>query len=231
MSAKLWFLAYVLIEHTTAFDWIPTVDNLVMLSINLWWRISTKRLNLCKKSAPIIAFSVSASIKDHWNKRRRLRLIVIVRSPYVSIVVLFAANNLRLLVCLVFGLQGKMETSDPVSIKIVYENHCLWSLTFYCLLECGLNVELIGSFSSQYPRLPSWTGLLVSCMLVVFECGVLTRVHTLSSFLTKIIVVKTIAVFTHTPLIISRAWSWTWTWCSVWIWRAWPVIHPCTGNF
>lgn len=95
----------------------PTTLMLVAVSMSLPLLKSTRRLNWCRKSAPMIAYFVSAITNDHTKDLLSPRLVVRVFEPYVSIAVLFAAYNLKPVRWQRRVLRGMMDTSEPVSMR------------------------------------------------------------------------------------------------------------------
>lgn len=69
MSVNFCSELYALIEHIELCDSIHKEDKLVTLSNNLLLRMSTIRLKLCRKSAPIIALAIGALMNCHLNVR------------------------------------------------------------------------------------------------------------------------------------------------------------------
>lgn len=96
---------------------MPEVERFVVASKSLPLLRSISSLWKCRKSAPIIAFLVSARMNFQLKARRRPRLTVIDLVPNVLIIELLAAYNLNSDGVLALDEHGIVETSDPESIK------------------------------------------------------------------------------------------------------------------
>ena len=97
---------------------IPCTCRRVCVSMSLGCRMSTVSPKCARKSAPRISFCKSAIMKIHGSERRRPRLSVRERCPYVRMGVLFTACSVR-------GWErwrseavgGMTLTSEPVSTR------------------------------------------------------------------------------------------------------------------
>ena len=90
----------------------------VLLSTNLFLFTSTSKSKCPRKSAPMIGLPTSAITNSYVNFRANPRSTVKRFVPKVAIVVLFAANSVRLLACNRSRIVGGItDISAPVSIK------------------------------------------------------------------------------------------------------------------
>lgn len=95
------------------------IDSFVSGSTSDLFLISIKRPYLCKKSAPIMGFSIFAIVKTNGNSRRNPKFTFNIFFPYVEITDPLAAVKIMsdgLLWFLNFE-EGKTEMSAPLSIK------------------------------------------------------------------------------------------------------------------
>lgn len=102
--------------------WKPRITWLVTASIRRWFFRSSKRLKCRRKSAPSIAFGMSAIVNIQGKERRSPTLSVNDFCPYVLITVLLAAvrTTFWLIRVFSFGVGGITLISAPESTRKIW---------------------------------------------------------------------------------------------------------------